>query len=84
MEDSLPELLGTCGKVLSGSPIFVLLNVYTTVLTRARIEKEADGLRFSLAAMLRKFQVTITAGKLALEDAAGRRISASVFVRAES
>ena len=83
MEESLPELLGACGKVLSASPVFILLNVYTTVLTRGRIEKEAEALRAWLKEMLTKFRVTITAGELALEDGALRRISASAFARAQ-
>jgi 23S rRNA (cytosine1962-C5)-methyltransferase len=83
LEESLPELLGACGKVLSASPMFVLLNVYTTVLTQGRIEKEAEGLRFCLKELLGEFRVTITAGELAIKDAARRRISASVFARAE-
>ena len=82
-EESLPELLAACGKVLSASPVFILLNVYTTVLTRGRIEKEAEALRGWLKEMLRKVQLTITAGELALEDGAKRKISASVFARAE-
>jgi 23S rRNA (cytosine1962-C5)-methyltransferase len=83
LEESLPELLGACGKVLSASPVFILLNVYTTVLTRGRIEKEAEALRACLKEMLGDFRATLTAGELALEDAARRRISASVFARAE-
>jgi 23S rRNA (cytosine1962-C5)-methyltransferase len=83
LEESLPELLGACRKVMSASPVFVLLNVYTTVLTRGRIEKEAEALRAWLKEMLTNLRVTITAGELALEGAARRRISASVFCRAE-
>ena len=83
LEESLPELLGACGKVLSASPVLVLLSVYTTVLTRGRIEKEAEALRACLKEMLTNLRVTITAGELALDDAAPRRISASVFCRAE-
>jgi 23S rRNA (cytosine1962-C5)-methyltransferase len=81
LEDSLPELLGVCGKVLSASPVFVLLNVYTTVLTRGRIEQEAEALRGWLKEMLGDLRPSITAGELALEDGAQRRISASVFAR---
>ena len=81
LEESLPELLSACGKVLSASPAFILLNVYTTVLTRGRIEKEAEALRGCLKEMLGGLRPTITAGELALEDGAGRRISASVFAR---
>jgi 23S rRNA (cytosine1962-C5)-methyltransferase len=83
LEESLPELLGACRKVLSTSPVFILLNVYTTVLTQARIEKEAKELRSALKEMLSGFRATIAAGELALEDTARRRISASVFARAE-
>jgi 23S rRNA (cytosine1962-C5)-methyltransferase len=85
LEESLPQLLSACRKVLSASPVFVLLNVYTTVLTQGRIAKEAEGLRFCLQEMLRGFgaAVAVTAGELAMEDAGRRRISASVFARAE-
>jgi len=83
LEESVPELLDACGRVLSASPVFILLNVYTTVLTHRRIEKEAERLRFWLKEMLNEFRVKITAGELALEDTAERRISASVFARAQ-
>jgi len=83
LEESLPELLGACGKVLSASPVFILVNVYTTVLTRGRIEKEAEALRGWLKEILSGFRATITAGELALEDGARRRISASAFARAQ-
>jgi len=82
LEDSLPDLLGTCGKVLSASPVFVLLNVYTTVLTRSRIGKETARLRSHLRDMLGRRNLIITAGELFIEDAAQRRVSASVFARA--
>lgn len=83
LDESLPELLAACGNLLNDSPVFVLLNVYATVLTRGRIEKEAKELRRYLKEMLQKSQMTITAGELALEDTQRRRISASVFARAE-
>jgi 23S rRNA (cytosine1962-C5)-methyltransferase len=83
LEESLPELLDACGKVLSASPVFILLNVYTTVVTRGRIEKEAEELRAWLKEMRGDLRPTITAGELALEDCSRRRISASVFVRAQ-
>lgn len=83
LEKSLPELLASCRQVLSASPAFVLLNVYATVLTQGRIAKEAEVLRSWLTEMLSEFPVAITAGELAIEDAAGRRISESVFARAE-
>ena len=83
LEESLSELLGACGKLLDESPVFVLLNVYTTVLTRARTEKEARRLRAGLQQMLERFRATVVSGDLALQDATHRRISASAFARAE-
>jgi 23S rRNA (cytosine1962-C5)-methyltransferase len=83
LEDSLPELLSACGKILCAAPVFVLLNVYGTVMTQGRMEREAEGLRSHLKMMLGESALTITAGELAIEDAAGRRISASVFARAQ-
>ena len=82
LEESLPELLRACGKILSGSPLFVLLNVYSTVLTRRRSAAEGQELRSYLKEMLKGCNLTITAGELFLQDAARRRICASVFARA--
>jgi len=82
LDESLPELLDACGEILSTSPAFILLNVYTTVLTQGRAEKEAEQLRSFLKKMPRAASVAITAGELMLEDKAGRKISASVFARA--
>ena len=84
LDESLPELLAACGKLLGDLPVFVLLNVYSTVLTQGQNEMEAEQLRRYLKEMLQKSGLTITAGELALEDAASRRISASVFARAET
>jgi len=83
LDESLPELLAACGKLLSAAPLFVLLNVYATVLTQGRIEREAEALRGSLKKMLEKYQATVTTGELALEDTEHRRISASVFARVQ-
>ena len=83
LDDALPELLEACSKLLSDSPAFVLLNVYATVLTQGRIEKEAEALGGYLKEMLQKSQANITSGELALEDAGHHKISASVFARAE-
>jgi 23S rRNA (cytosine1962-C5)-methyltransferase len=82
LQDSLPGLLGACRRILSASPVFVLLNFYVTVLTRGRMKKEAQGLHAGLKAMLGESRITITAGELAIQDGTGRRISASVFARA--
>ena len=82
LQDSLAELLGACARILSASPVFALLNVYTTVLTKGQVKKEAEGLHSLLKTMLGQSRRTIAAGELAIRDAAGRRISASVFARA--
>ena len=83
LDESLPELLRACGKLLSDAPAFVLLNVYVTVLTQGQIENEAEELRGYLKGMLQESQVAITAGELGIEDTAHRKISASVFARAQ-
>lgn len=82
LQDSLADLLGACGRILSAVPVFVLLNVYATVLTQGRMAEEAEGLRSGLKTMLGGSRITITAGELAIQDAAGRRVCASVFARA--
>jgi len=84
LEESLPELLDACGKILNTSPVFILLNVYTTVLTQGRADKEAEQLRSFLKKMPSAAHTTITAGELMIEDTAGKKISASVFARARS
>jgi 23S rRNA (cytosine1962-C5)-methyltransferase len=84
LEESLPELLEACGKILSTSPVFILLNVYTTVLTQVRAEKEAEQLRHFLKKMPSTRDMAITAGELMIQDRAGRKISASVFARTQS
>jgi 23S rRNA (cytosine1962-C5)-methyltransferase len=83
LDESLPELLSECVKLLSAVPLFVLLNVYATMLTDGRTGKEAERFRVCLQKVLGNFQVTIAAGRLALEDPARHQISASVFARAE-
>lgn len=82
LDAALPELLGACASILSKSPAFVLLNVYVTVLSRNRSEKEAESLGSCLQDMLKPFPMAITAGELAIRDDAGRRILASIFARA--
>lgn len=84
LDESLPELLAACGRLLSNSPVFVLMNVYATVLTQGRMEKEAAEFLRYLKQMLQKSLEAVTAGELALEDVRRRRISASVFGRAEA
>lgn len=83
LDESLPELLGACAKVLSTRPVFVLLNVYSTVLTQDRIRKQATNLCSSMEAVLTNFHAHVTSGELAIKDPKGRTISASVFARVE-
>ena len=82
-EDSLLALLHECRKVLSPSALFVLLNTYTTVLTKGQTATEAAQLKSFLTEMLQGFSANLTAGELYLCDSAGHRISASVFARAQ-
>jgi 23S rRNA (cytosine1962-C5)-methyltransferase len=82
VEDSLPALLRQCRKLLSPSPLFVLLNTYTTVLTRGQITNEAAQLHSFLQEMLRDYPAAIKSGELVLTDSANRQISNSVFARA--
>ena len=82
VEESLPALLGQCRKLLSPSPLFVLLNTYTTILTRGQITNEAAQLHSFLQEMLRDYPPAIKSGELVLTDSANRQISNSVFARA--
>jgi 23S rRNA (cytosine1962-C5)-methyltransferase len=82
VEESLPALLRQCRQLLSPSPLFVLLNTYTTVLTRGQTAKEAAQLHSFLKEMLRDYPATLTSGELVLNDSAKRQISNSVFARA--
>jgi 23S rRNA (cytosine1962-C5)-methyltransferase len=83
LDESLPELLGASGKLVSDSPAFVLLNVYVTVRSRLQAAQDAAKLRSSLAAALEIRPAAMNSGQLALADVAGRQILTSVFARAE-
>ena len=83
LDKALPALLIECKKVLSRTPAYLLLNVYSTVLKRGRIEKEAADLRTYMSGVLQNSRTVLATGELALEDSGRRRISASVFARAE-
>jgi 23S rRNA (cytosine1962-C5)-methyltransferase len=82
VEESLPELLRECGKLLSPAPLFVLLNTYTTVITRGQTAKEAAQLELFVREMLGDYSMTFTSGELFFSDSASRQISNSVFARA--
>jgi 23S rRNA (cytosine1962-C5)-methyltransferase len=81
-EESLPALLGQCRKLLSAAPLFVLLNTYTTVLTRGQTAREGAELLSFLKEMLVDYPSELSVGELFFADPAGRRISSSVFARA--
>ena len=82
LEESLPALLRQCRQLLSPSPLFVLLNTYTTVLTRGQTKDEATQLLSFLQEMLVDHPAALSAGELFFADSAGRQISNSVFARA--
>lgn len=81
VEESLPALLSQCRRLLSANPLFVLLNTYTTVLTRGQTAREAAQLQRFLAEVLQNYCAEIRSGELFLSDSAGRRVSNSVFAR---
>src|SRR5580692_9967067 len=81
-EESLPALLGQCRKLLSAAPLFVLLNTYTTVLTRGQTASEATQLLSFLDEVVVDYRPELSAGELFFADRAGRQISNSVFARA--
>jgi 23S rRNA (cytosine1962-C5)-methyltransferase len=80
LEESLPDLLRACGKLMSERPVFVLLNVYTTIVRR--IGKERQSMRFYVDEMLKGRRAEISTGALALGNTPGWQIPASVWVRA--
>jgi 23S rRNA (cytosine1962-C5)-methyltransferase len=82
VEESLPVLLRQCRKLLAPTPLFVLLNTYTTVLTRGQTAIEAMQLESFLKEMLVNYRVSFASGELFLTDHANRKISNSVFSRA--
>jgi 23S rRNA (cytosine1962-C5)-methyltransferase len=82
VEESLPALLRHCRKLLSPAPLFVLLNTYTTVLTRGQTSSEAMQLLSFLKEMLVDYPAELSAGELFFADRAGCQISNSVFARA--
>jgi 23S rRNA (cytosine1962-C5)-methyltransferase len=82
LAESLPALLRECRKLLTPSPLFVLLNTYTTILTRGQTATEAAQLQSFLREILRDYPATLTSGELVLTDSSNRQISNSVFARA--
>jgi 23S rRNA (cytosine1962-C5)-methyltransferase len=83
VEESLPALLRQCRRLLSPNPLFVLLNTYTTVLTRGQTGREALQLESFLKEMLSNYSARLTSGELVFIDPSGQQISNSVYTRAE-
>jgi 23S rRNA (cytosine1962-C5)-methyltransferase len=83
VEESLAALLHQCQRLLSPAPLFVLLNTYTTVLTRGQTTRQAAQLHSFLKEMLRDYPATVRCGELTLGDSRNRQISNSVFARAQ-
>jgi 23S rRNA (cytosine1962-C5)-methyltransferase len=81
-EESLPGLLRKCRELLTRAPLFVLLNTYTTVLTRGQTANEATQLHTFLKEMLVDYPAETSAGEIFLGDSADRQIYSSVFARA--
>lgn len=82
VEEALRGLLRRCRQLLSPRPLFVLLNSYTTVLTRSQSAAEAAQLHSFLREMLRDYPAALASGELVLSDSTKRAISNSVFARA--
>ena len=83
LDDCLPVLLRRCRDVLSANPLFVLISIYNTVVTRGRTIKQAESIRRLLDEMAADWASDITSGEVVLADRAGREISSSVFARAK-
>ena len=82
LETSLPALLRRCREVLCATPLFVIINTYTTVVTRDETKRDAARLCAMLEEMLESYSAKIQAGELAPADSGGRKIRQSVFARA--
>lgn len=82
VEEALPLLLRGCRDLLSETPLFVLLNTYTTVLTQGETAKQSKRLHQYVAELLAGYRAATTSGELVIADSNGRQISASVFARA--
>lgn len=82
LNESLPLLLRECQHLLSATPSFILINLYTTVLTQRETAEEITMLNNSLTRVLAGYAAVRTSGEIVLQDSAGREIPASVFSRA--
>lgn len=82
LDESLPKLLRDCRKLLSDAPSFVIVNTYTTVLSRGSTHRDATKLRDSLGTLVADRSMRIEAGELQLIDSGGRKITQAVFARA--
>jgi len=83
LENSLPALLRRCREVLSPEPLLVIVNTYATVVTRGDTARDAAKLKQLLHETLDGLPARIRAGELNLVDSSGRKITQSIFVRAD-
>ncbi|MBV9789462.1 MAG: class I SAM-dependent methyltransferase [Chloroflexi bacterium] len=75
LEESLPELLGECRKLLSPSPLFVVLTAYA-------IKISALGIYYALDDMLQGYGGEMVGGEMVtVEQSGGRYLSTAVFAR---
>ncbi len=75
LEESLPILLDECRKLLSPTPLFVVLTAYA-------IKISALGIYYALDDMLDGYGGTIVGGEMAtIEQSGGRYLSTALFAR---
>jgi 23S rRNA (cytosine1962-C5)-methyltransferase len=79
LDESLPELLAECGKLLSDHPLFVVLSCYA-------IRASAMSLYFALQEMIGNRGGKLTAGEVGVRESGpkGRALSLALFARWQS
>lgn len=80
IEESLPQLIAECKKILSPQPLFVILNGYAAGYSALAYNNNvADLLGEKMAGQTA--QGTMEYGELALETEAGRKLPAGIYAR---
>jgi 23S rRNA (cytosine1962-C5)-methyltransferase len=75
LEESLPELLDACGKLLGADPLFVILSSYA-------IRASALSLHYALREVVAPLGGRLEAGEVVVpEVSAGRLLSLALFAR---
>lgn len=75
LEESLPELLDECRRLLSPTPLFVVLTAYA-------IKISALGIYYALDDMLQDYNGTLVGGEMVtVERSGGRYLSTALFAR---